>query len=675
LRRIIFIKTILTRSSDKLEANTISGLTAKKFMNKILTRNKNTQENITSSKNLLETIDSPADLRKIPRDSLPYLAAEIRRLMIDVVSANGGHLAPSLGTVELTLALHYCYNTPEDKLVWDVGHQAYTHKIITGRRERFTTLRQFGGISGFPRPTESEYDVFTTGHASTSISTALGLAIARDILKEKHSIIACIGDGSLSNGLAFEGLNNLGMHKETAMTVVLNDNEMSIAKNVGAMSKYLTRLITDTRYDKVKRDVWELLGRIAGVGKKIQSLMRDVDDTLKHFVIPGKLFEDMGLRYFGPVDGHNINEMIEVFRFVKEHSTGPVLVHVLTKKGKGYSFAEENATKYHGIGRFSIDTGAITKSKTQTPSYSDIFGSYLTELGKKNREIVAISAAMPDGTGLARFRDEFPDRFFDVGIAEGHAVAFAAGLSARGLTPVIAIYSTFLQRAYDQIFHDIALDKRHVVFCLDRAGLVGEDGPTHHGVFDLSYLRHIPGLTIMAPSNEIEMKSMMLTAILHEKGPVFIRYPRGSVPEAKNDNSPRRFESYEPRTISTGKRYAIVSLGEMTAVAEKVTAILKEKGIEVTLVDARFCKPLDDKFYGQLFDDNRYIITMESNVIAGGFGSAVAELAQRLGKSVRMLNIGFPDEFIPHGPTGKLFEELSLTPKAIAIQAQDFFSA
>ena len=486
--------------------------------------------------------------------------------MIEVVSHTGGHLAPSLGTVELTLALHYCFNSPEDKLIWDVGHQAYCHKIITGRKDRFNTLRQFNGISGFPRTSESEHDILSVGHASTSISGALGFAMGRDILQKKQSVIAIIGDGALTGGLALEGLNNLGS-KNTSMTVILNDNEMSISRNVGALSRYLTRVITDKRYTRIKSEIWGLLGG-SNVGKSIRSIMRGIDDALKHLVIPGKLFEDMGLRYLGPIDGHNIPEMIEVFNSIK-NLPSPQLVHIVTRKGKGYSFAEKDAIKYHGISCFSRDTGEVTKASGKPPTYSEIFGRTMIELASKRSDIVAITAAMPDGTKLTQFSKEFPDRFFDVGIAEGHAVTFAAGLAHQGLRPVIAVYSTFVQRAFDQIMHDVALDKLNVVICLDRAGLVGDDGPTHHGMFDLSFLRSVPGLTIMAPRDENQLRNMLYTAVNSINGPVCIRYPRGCGLGVPIDNE-FQIVSPVPEVIRQGQDLAIVSIGDFFSIANSV---------------------------------------------------------------------------------------------------------
>jgi 1-deoxy-D-xylulose-5-phosphate synthase len=616
------------------------------------------------TKNLLDSIQSPADLRALSTDKLSKVASEIRELMIDVVSKCGGHLAPSLGTVELTIALHYVFNTPIDKLVWDVGHQAYTHKILTGRKNVFHTLRQYGGISGFPRVSESEYDTISVGHASTSISAALGMAMGRDINNENHNVIAIIGDGSLSGGLALEGLNNTGS-TSTNMTIVLNDNEMSISKNVGAMSRYLTRVLTDKRYNKIKTEIWDRLGT-TGVGKGIRSLVSSIDDVVKHLVIPGKLFEDMGLRYLGPIDGHNINSMIDVFKFVK-NANGPQLVHVITKKGKGYSFAENDATKYHGVGSFTRETGDVIKIASQAPTYSDVFGKTIVEIARRRDDIVAITAAMRDGTKLTDFSKEFPNRFFDVGIAESHAVTFAAGLSTKGLTPVVALYSTFLQRAFDQIVHDVALDNHHVVFCIDRAGLVGDDGPTHHGMFDLSFVRSIPNVVIMAPRNENELRHMLHTAVESVKGPVVIRYPRGGGSGIQLDSELRKIPIGVPQVISEGKKIAIVSIGDFFSKAEKVRDLLKEKGVTPTLIDAQFVKPLDHTFYQILFSEYSCIVTLENNSLAGGFGSALLELAETLELETvpAFIRFGLPDAFVTHGDLKSLHSNNGLDENSI----------
>lgn len=618
---------------------------------------------------LLDTINSPADLKRLPIGKLPLLAEEIRDFIIETVSHTGGHLAPSLGTVELTLALHYCFNSPEDKLIWDVGHQAYCHKILTGRKDRFKTLRQYDGISGFPRVSESEHDALSVGHASTSISAALGMALGRDILKKRHSVIAIIGDGALSGGLAFEGLNNLGS-KNTNMTVILNDNEMSISPNVGALSRYLTRVITDKRYTRIKTEIWERLGG-TNVGKSIRSIMRGVDDALKHMVIPGKFFEDMGLRYLGPVDGHNIPEMVEVFQSIR-NLPSPQLVHIITKKGKGYSFAEKDAIKYHGISCFSRITGDVIKAQVQPPTYSEIFGKTIVELAKNRSNVVAITAAMPDGTKLSQFSKEYPDRFFDVGIAEGHAVTFAAGLALQGLHPVIALYSTFVQRAFDQIMHDVALDKLNVLICIDRAGLVGDDGPTHHGMFDISFLRTVPGLTIMAPRDENQLRHMLYTAIDCIKGPVCIRYPRGCGLGIKIDTDFKQIEGI-PEILRQGQDIAIVSIGDFYATASSVCERLIMAGFNPTLVDARYAKPLNEEFYHHLLAAHHYIITMENNSISGGFGSSLLELAHSLDIEVpRFLRLGLPDDFVCHGDYHQIFKTLKLDTDSITEQIIQF---
>jgi 1-deoxy-D-xylulose-5-phosphate synthase len=622
---------------------------------------------------IIESINSSADLRKLALNKLPELSEEVRSFMLEHVSHSGGHLASSLGAVETVVALHYCFNTPQDKIVWDVGHQAYAHKILTGRREQFKTLRQLDGISGFPRISESEYDAASVGHASTSISIALGLAIGRDIKKENHSVVAVIGDGSLSGGLAFEGLNNLGS-LSTNMIIVVNDNKMSISRNVGALSRYLTRVITDKRYKKIKDQVWELTGRLATVGKRIRTLVHDIDETIKHLVIPGKLFEDMGIRYFGPVDGHNIAELVEVFKFVRDHTTGPVLVHSITTKGKGYRFAEDDATKYHGISKFSLNTGNVVSSAQTQPSYSDLFGKTLVEIGKTRGDVVAITAAMPDGTGLAEFRDTFPDRFFDVGIAEGHAVTFAAGLALKGLKPVVAMYSTFLQRAFDQIVHDVALDSLNVTFCIDRAGIVGEDGPTHHGTLDLSFVRSIPGAVIMAPRSGSELRRMLHTAMAYPKGPVFIRYCRGTIPDETLDGDISPITIGEPEIVASGSSCAIVSAGDLFTNANTTLSLLKKEGINPTLVNARFVKPLSAQFYTKLFSSHTHVVTIESNSITGGFGSAVLELAASVGclPKVKFLTLGYPDSFMEHGNSLKILEKIGLDPQSIAGKIIDF---
>jgi 1-deoxy-D-xylulose-5-phosphate synthase len=618
------------------------------------------------SKRLLECINSPADLKKLQVAQLPELASEIREMMIETVSKCGGHLAPSLGTVELTIALHYCYNSPDDKIIWDVGHQAYTHKILTGRRDVFHTLRQQDGISGFPKRTESPHDALTVGHASTSISAGLGMAEAHTLLGEKNSVIAVIGDGALSGGLAFEGLNNLGSSK-SSMTVILNDNEMSISRNVGALSRYLTMMLTDKRYNKIKKEVWNRLSG-SNVGKSILNIVSSIDDALKHIVIPGKLFEDMGLRYFGPVDGHDIAGLIEIFKSIKDLPDARVLVHVITRKGKGYRFAESDATKYHGISSFSRETGDVIKFPANAPTYSEVFGKTIVDLARERKEIVAITAAMRDGTKLVEFSKEYPDRFFDVGIAEGHAVTFAAGLALKGLRPVVALYSTFTQRAYDHIIHDIAIESLPVIFCIDRAGLVGDDGPTHHGVFDLSFLRTIPGAVIMAPSNEAELRDMLFTAVGYTSGPVFIRYPRGSGTGASLDKPYSKLEIGVPEVSKEGAGIAVLSIGDCFGRAEKVCNILESEGLSPQLINARFAKPLDETFYAELFKKFELIVTIENNSRCGGFGSAVLEMANSLQLEMvpRIIVNGLPDEFMSHGDIEVLLRRGGLDAESIA---------
>lgn len=616
---------------------------------------------------LLESINSPADLRRLSIDKLSQVASELRDLMISVVSQNGGHLASNLGTVELSIALHYAYATPYDKIIWDVGHQAYAHKILTGRRDAFSSLRQYNGLSGFPRRGESEYDVLSVGHASTSISAALGMAAARDLKEEKYSVVAVIGDGSLSGGLALEGLNNLGS-SNTNLTVVLNDNEMSISRNVGALSRYLTRMMTDKRYNRLKSEIWELLGSLSNVGKGIRSLVSGIDDALKHLLIPGKLFEDMGLRYIGPFDGHDTAGLIEVFRAVRNISKQPVLVHVLTKKGKGYGFAENDSTKFHGIGCFSPMTGTIPSTPNKAPTFSDVFGSTIVELADQNPNIVTITAAMCEGTRLNRFKEKFPTRFFDVGIAEEHAVTFAAGLALQGMKPFVALYSTFLQRAYDQIMHDIALDKVPVVFCIDRAGLVGDDGPTHHGMFDISFLRTVPGACIMAPRDESQLRNMLYTAAKNQNGPSFIRYPRGVGLGAPIDSPMSELPIGIPELVSEGdSECALISVGDMYKLSLEIQKRLTKCGISPTLIDARFVKPLDLQSYAEIFEKYHSIITLENNSLAGGFGSAILELVSSLDlpNPPRILRIGLPDEFITHGETALLHKELGLDPDSV----------
>ncbi len=613
---------------------------------------------------LLDTVKYPSDLRKLKQKELPKLASEVRERILTSVSETGGHLAPSLGAVEFTIAMHYVYDTPNDKIVWDVGHQTYAHKILTGRNEKLSTIRQYKGISGFPNIKESEYDALTVGHASTSISAALGMATARDIKKESFNVVAVIGDGAMTGGLALEGLNNAGV-KKTNLTVILNDNSMSIAKNVGAMSKYLTKIISDPLYNKIKSELWELTGKMSKVGSSIRKIVRSVDESVKHFVIPGKLFEDLGFRYFGVIDGHNIDTLIDVFRNIKRNVNGPVLIHIQTKKGKGYRHAEKDATKFHGISKFEKKSGEIKSKPAKAITYTNAFSQTLVKLGKKHKNLLAITAAMPDGTGTKKFSELYPERFFDVGIAEGHAVTFAAGAALEGMKPVVAIYSTFLQRALDQIIHDIALTKLPVVFCLDRAGIVGDDGPTHHGNFDISYLRLIPGVVIMSPKDETELCNMLNTAVEYSDGPTFIRYPRGA---GLGVDLPKKLSILpigKPEVITKGKDVLILAFGEMVESAINVSELLASKEINASVVNARFAKPVDTKEFLSLYKKYDHIVTMESNTVIGGFGSAVRGAIGSTGLIKNILNLGYPDQFIEHGSKDILMSKIKLDTKSM----------
>jgi len=612
---------------------------------------------------LLDTIHSPDDLKKLDIPKLAGLSREIREFIIAHIARNGGHLAPSLGVVELTLALHYLFDSPRDKIVWDVGHQAYVHKIITGRKDSFPTIRQFKGISGFPKMSESPHDCFGVGHASTSISAAIGMACARDLSHEDYHVLAVIGDGSLTGGLAFEGLNNAGSLGKD-LVVVLNDNEMSISKNVGALSNYLTTLITMQSYNKLKKEVWELTGKMSGLGQRIRRIVGRLDESLKAVVMPGLLFERLGFRYIGPIDGHNLARLIRVFRLVKTLK-GPILVHVVTRKGKGYSPAEKNASQFHGLGAFNQETGESIKIAT-TPGYTAVFGSTVMELAQHDRRIVAITAAMALGTGLHQFAEAHPDRFFDVGIAEGHAVTFAAGLATRGYRPVVALYSSFLQRGYDQIIHDVALQKLPVIFAIDRAGIVGADGPTHHGVFDLSYLRAIPDLIIMSPRDEEELRNMLFTAWKYEHGPVAIRYPRGAGIGLSLEKPMVELPIGKSEVFRFGHDLAILAVGPMVYTALEVRDLLKADDISAQIINARFIKPLDEARLQETFESFPLVVTLEDNTRVGGFGGAVAEvLAERFGEQTRLIRLGIPDAFVEHGATQQLFQSISLDARSV----------
>jgi 1-deoxy-D-xylulose-5-phosphate synthase len=624
---------------------------------------------------ILPRINSPNDLKGLSVRELEELASEIREFIIDTISKVGGHLGASLGAVELTLAVHYVFNAPRDKIVWDTGHQGYVHKIITGRRDVFHTIRQFKGISGFLKRSESIYDVFGAGHASTSISAALGIATARDFDGQDYKVVAIIGDGAMTAGLAYEAMNNAGVLKKN-LIVILNDNNMSISPNVWAVSKYFTELIASSHYNKLKSFVWDLTGQLDSVGDRIRKLAARVEGGVKAIITPGMLFEALGFRYFGPVNGHNIQKLIRILSEIK-NLNGPILLHVITQKGKGYKPAEEDEQKLHGVTPFDKVTGKMYKSdKPQPPSYTKVFGEAVVQLARQNSKIVGITAAMPEGTGLNILKKEIPERFFDVGIAEQHAVTFSAGLATEGYIPICAIYSTFLQRAFDQIIHDVALQHLHVVFALDRAGLVGADGPTHHGAFDLSYLRLIPNMVIMAPKDESELRDMLYTATIYNKGPVAIRYPRGNgvgVPLKENFDL---IEIGKAEILREGNDIAILAVGSMVYPSLKASEKLSSYGIDAMVVNMRFVKPLDEELLDYVFERFDKVVTVEENTIRGGFGSAVLEYAAMRGvKNVKFLIHGIPDEFIEHGTQNELWRMLKLDPDGIVeriIEAFDF---
>ncbi len=615
---------------------------------------------------ILSTIQGPEDLRSFSIQELEELAQEIREVIIEVVSKNGGHLAPNLGVVELTIALHYVFDLPKDTIIFDVGHQSYTHKLLTGRKDRFHTLRKFAGIAGFPKRSESIYDAFDTGHSSTSISVGLGMSTARALTGKEGKVIAVIGDGSMTAGLAFEALNMAG-HVERDLLVVLNDNEMSISPNVGAFSSFLSRKMRGRRFTNLKRDLENFFKSIPGVGENILTFIRKSEDSIITLFTPGMLFEAFRFKYIGPINGHKIDQLIKTFQDIKDLS-GPVLVHVLTKKGKGYAPAEKDPSIFHGIGPFEIETGKALKNPGSPKSYTEVFGETLVKLAEKDQRIFAITAAMKEGTGLSLFAERFPQRFADVGIAEQNAVTFAAGLAVEGFRPVVAIYSTFLQRAYDQIIHDVCLPNLPVIFALDRAGLVGEDGATHHGQFDLSYLRALPNMTIMAPKDEQELQRMLYTA-LSLKGPVAIRYPRGQGYGAELMDEPEPVPVGEMEVIREGEDLVIVAIGSMVYPSLKAALILAEKGIEATVINARFVKPLDTELIS-LCKGIKKILVVEENSAIGGLGSALLEGLAASGPldcSVKLL--GIPDRFTEHGTLQELRDMYGLSPKGIAEKA------
>ena len=603
---------------------------------------------------LLEQIQNPNDIKKIHPDDYQQLAQEIREFLIQKISVTGGHLGSNLGAVELTMALHLALNLPEDKVIWDVGHQSYTHKILSGRKAGFDGLRQYGGMSGFPKRKESDFDAFDTGHSSTSISAGLGMVMARDLKQEKHTIISVIGDGSLTGGMAYEALNNAAKI-ETNYIVVLNDNNMSISENVGGMSKYLNSIRTADSYLDLKAGIYNAL-RGTKVGDNMVNRIRKAKSSLKSLVIPGMLFEDMGLTYLGPVDGHNIQAMVNVLNEAKRVK-GAVMVHVLTQKGKGYAPAERHPARFHGAEPFEIATGIPSKPRN-VANYTDIFSTVMCKLGARDEKIVAITAAMPDGTGLKRFHNMYPDRFFDVGIAEEHAVTFAAGLAAGGLKPVVAIYSSFLQRAYDQMIHDVCIQNLPVVFAIDRAGLVGSDGETHQGIFDLTYLTGIPNMHVCAPKNKWELSDMLKFAV--ELGaPIAIRYPRGTAYAGlEAHRSP--IELGKAEWIYREQEIALFALGSMVKTAEQVREQLKEKGYRVSLINARFAKPIDENAVLEACKEHQLIVTMEENVTCGGYGEKVLECLNRYGRTNDFLNISIPDAYVEHGNVEVLKQEIGI---------------
>ncbi|MFZ5633660.1 MAG: 1-deoxy-D-xylulose-5-phosphate synthase [Bacillota bacterium] len=607
---------------------------------------------------LLSQINGPADVRSLPVARLYDLATEIRKEIIETVSRNGGHLAPNLGVVELTLALHRVFETPADKIIWDVGHQCYVHKLLTGRRDRFHSIRKYGGISGFPRPEECEHDAFVAGHSCTSISVALGMAIARDLKGEKYSVAAVIGDGAMTGGMAFEAMNNAG-HLQKNIIVVLNDNEMSIARNVGGMARYLARLRTDPMYSKGKEEFEQLLKKVPAIGPTVLKAVDRLKDSLKYLVVPGMLFEELGFVYLGPIDGHNIQDMVNVLNQAKTMH-GPVLVHVVTVKGKGYSHAEKNPGKFHGIGPFDVETGTA-KKKGGAPTYTEVFGRTLNELAARDNSILAITAAMASGTGLTEFARNYPDRFFDVGIAEQHAVTMAAAMASRQLKPVVAIYSTFLQRSYDQIVHDVCMQNLPVTFAVDRGGLVGDDGPTHHGAFDLSFLGQIPNLVVMAPKDENELRHMIKTAVEYN-GPAAVRYPRSEGLGRPLDEEMQSLPLGKAEVIRDGSDIAFFAVGPMVEIAGKAAEVLDTQGISAAVINARFVKPIDSRCIISYAAKTGRIITLEENVLHGGFGGMVLKAINDSGISgVQVKNMGLPDAYVEHGERHLLLAKYGLT--------------
>lgn len=614
--------------------------------------------------NLLEQINTSGDIKSLSKKELPLLANEIRNRIIDVVSKNGGHLASSLGAVELTLAIHYVFDLPKDTLIWDVGHQSYTHKLLTGRNDRFDSLRQYKGISGFARIKESPFDGFTVGHSSTSISAGLGICYAKYLNHDPSDVISVIGDGSLTAGLAYEGLNQTGELKKRNLIVILNDNDMSISQNVGALSSFLSRTFSAKYLQTMRNQFGVFLKSLPMIGNDMYKIAKRSEDSFKTFITPGMLFEAFNFDYFGPIDGHNLDHLIGILTNIR-NPKNPILLHVTTRKGKGYEPAEKKPVYFHGVGCFDVDTGESKNTCRGIPSYTEVFGSQIVSMGKTNKKIVAVTAAMPEGTGLVEFSKKFPDRFFDVGIAEQHAVTFAAGLASKGLKPVVAIYSTFLQRAFDQILHDVCIDAHPVVFALDRGGIVGEDGPTHHGLFDYSYLRCMPNMIVMAPKDENELTRMLTTAIRHN-GPAAIRYPRGIGLGVDIDDPPKPIEIGKAEVLTQGNDLLMIAIGSSVSEAQKAQEALIRKDINATLINARFVKPLDESLLATCASRFNHIITIEEHVLDGGFGSAVIELfMEHQIKNISVKRIGIKDRFVEHGSQSILRQACAIDSAAI----------
>ncbi|MCK4903494.1 MAG: 1-deoxy-D-xylulose-5-phosphate synthase [Candidatus Marinimicrobia bacterium] len=621
---------------------------------------------------LLDKINYPADMKKLSVNDLKKLAKEIRKYIITTIEKTGGHLASTLGAIELTVALHYIYNTPEDKLIWDVGHQSYAHKILTGRKDKLNTIRQYGGLCGFLAPSESEYDTFGAGHASTSISAAYGIASARDHKKEQYKVVAIIGDGAMTGGLAFEGLINAGSSRKQLL-VILNDNTMSISPNVGAMRSYLTKVVTNPLYNRVRDEIWKTTGSLP-TGKGItRKIIRKVEESLKSLMVPGLLFDEFGFRYFGPIDGNDMNIMVNTLENIKDINS-PVLLHIVTKKGKGMHLAESDPVSFHGVAPNNGKEKKTAKEKVEVPSFQNAFGEVVCEIGRNREDTVCITAAMKEGTGLVPFATEFPDRFYDVGIAEGHAVTFAAGMAMQKMRPIVAIYSTFLQRAYDHIIHDVALQNLPVIFCMDRAGLVGEDGATHHGALDIAYLRCVPNLIVSAPKNGNELRNLMYTALNQTKNPFMIRYPRSSSFNFDDKGQAELLPIGSWEKVLTGKNVAILAVGSMVKPSLEVAIDLAKDKISCEVINCRFIQPMDKKYLKSVIKKFNKIITIEEGVINGGFGSGVSDWLTNNSYSGNIKRIGIPNKFITHGNRDLLLKEISLDKSGIIKEIKEFLN-